>query len=410
MHARRAYFGLAFSLLVVAVGVMSAKRLDAGPERFTIACTCPSGPQSGSVVIPITITMNSDGPDYIDLTYTAVDGGGNPVSCAPAGNRLYVAKGSPANDNVTVTYSTSGTVNFEATGQGEVYGYDVDGCSCNGIVFGARIMKASKPAGKGAPKSAPNAAKGKKPARNVKAATYAPVAIPASPDTPYSVWVVPIAMQLTSGPNDNVTATYLAQDQNGNKLQCVPNSDSFTLQSGVTPANLPAAFNLPGILIRHVAVRSTAAISSLNFTLTGRGLAALGGTPNTGTWTFSTIATGSSLAPVTPANASGSGSGNLSAGYLPIHKLKEHIIEVDVAPAAGDLVTIRFSAIDAGGQEFRCRPQSVRVAATKPVYVVVNCDASDSSSGIAAPIQFLAHSHSEKNGDLADVPYPIASP
>jgi hypothetical protein len=65
---------------------MYAKRLDAGPERFTIACTCPSGQQSGSVVVPITITMNSGGPDDIDLTYSAVDGNGNPVSCAPAGS------------------------------------------------------------------------------------------------------------------------------------------------------------------------------------------------------------------------------------------------------------------------------------------------------------------------------------
>lgn len=394
MHARRAYLGLAFSVFVLAVGVMAARRLDAGAERFTIACTCPTGQQSGSVVIPITITMNSDGPDYIDLTYTAVDGSGNPVSCAPAGNRLYVAKGSPANDSVTVSYSSTGTVNFEATGQGEVYGYDVDGCSCNGIQFGAFNVK---------PQPVPAA-----PAVSTVTINAA------SADTAYSVVVVPIAMQLTSLPNDNVTATYSALDQNANKLQCVPNSDSFQMQAGLTPANLPNlpnGFILPGILIRHVAVRSTAAISSLNFTLTGRGLVPLlGGTPNTGTWNFQNITAGSFQVPVTPANANGSGSGNLSAGYLPIHKLREHIIKVDVAPAAGDLVTIRFSAIDAGGQEFRCRPQSVRVAATKTVCVIVNCDASDSSGGIAAPIQFLAHSHSNISGGLNDATYPIASP
>jgi len=390
---------------------MYAKRLDAGAERFTIACTCPTGQQTGSAVIPITITMNSDGPDYIDLTYSAVDVNGNPVSCAPAGNRLYVAKGSPANDNVTVTYS-GGTVNFEATGQGEVYGYDVDGCSCNGISFAADKMKASKPAAAGAPKTAAKAAKGEKPTPNVKAAAYQPVTI--SADTPYWVSVVPIALQLTAaGPIDNVTTTYSAKDQNGTPLRCVPAGESFALQP-------PQPMMPLGTLVRHVAVRSTTATTSLTFTLTAQGSAPLkpGPTANTGTWTFSGITSASGAqAPAAPAN--GSGTGNLAAGYNQIYQLKEHIIKVVVTPNAGDLVTVGFFATDHGGQELRCRPRSVRAAATTPVYVNVNCD-SDSptvvagqvASGIAAPIQFLAYPRSESSipKDLAKVQYQIAAP
>src|SRR5579862_3814570 len=130
MRPSRAYSRLVVPFVAFGAVALGTGTLSAGPERITVSCGLSSEYDGDATtgVVPITVTMNSGQPDYIDMTYTATDSNGNPVPCSPSTNRLYVAKGNPATDNVSVCYAGTDNVTFTAYGIGEAYGADDDSC------------------------------------------------------------------------------------------------------------------------------------------------------------------------------------------------------------------------------------------------------------------------------------------
>ena len=336
--------------------VFVARRLYAGPERIAISCACASL-QCGSMVIPVTVAMASDGPDYVDMVYNATDVNGNPVACSPSSNRLYVAKGTPVTDNVSIT-CTSNT-NFSATGTGETGGdTGAGGCTIAcaggcGVGVAATVVHPTAPAG-AAPASTT-------------------INFNQNPTTNY-VWVMPIEIQLPppsgAGANpikDQVQMSYSATSSSsdgstGNVCTCVPATELVNLYSGALPGAdvYPYSGDLHGVLMRHIAIRSPKkSITALSLNVNATGLQ--NGVVGSGQWSFMPSSATGGVGP-TPQNGGG---GVLQVGYNPntaanskrtLVQFVEHVVQVNPSLAANDVLRMKFFATDSAGQTLDCQP------------------------------------------------------
>jgi hypothetical protein len=334
-----------------------ARRLYAGPERIAISCGT-SNFVCGPVVVPVTVSMASDGPDYVDMTYTATDGSGNPVSCSPSSNRLYVSKGSPVTDNVSVACTTN--TNFSVLGTGETGG-DTGACGftivCTGCGPDAKPMSL-KPAAK----------------TKTATATTSTTSVVFAGDTKNWVWVVPLEIQLLAS-NDQVQLTYTATatTKNGTAevpittpITCVPAAEMVNLDSRVAPYVDVQSTQANGLLMRHVAVRAQSEMATLTLNVNAQGLK----TP-LAQWSLIMPHASTSLPPG-PQNAGPAiGTGNLSIGANPntgprtglpngsprsMIKFVEHVVQLNLSLAPTDSLFLKFQAQDSNSQALHCYP------------------------------------------------------
>jgi hypothetical protein len=354
MSRLRAYLVLVTGAFSLASPLFFARAAYAGPERITVSCgtTSEYDSQTNTVVVPITVTMNSNGPDYIDMTYTANDNAGNPVSCDPSSNRLYVAKNAPGTDSVSVTYSGTNTpVSFNAYGQGEVNGYDSDGCQLY-LYYSAPLP--GTPLTPHAPASGTST-------------------VVAGNAHPVSNYIVPMTIKLSSG-GDRITLNYSATDTNNatNYVPCMPASESVIVTG--TGAGVSVTHN---VAIKYMDQPTTA---SLSFKVIAAGLTGANGVNPANAGSFS-------MAFPTTASTN-STTGLLTLSCAPTLSTKEYMVPVNITPVSGDLLVIRYTAVDVNNQELHCRLQRTTSAAVRTDYILVNCD---KATGL---VTFTAHVHS----------------
>jgi hypothetical protein len=104
-----------------------------GVEVLSVACgpASPNGHLCSSV--PVKVSMLSGSPDYVDITYSAVDSNGVSLPCSPPSDfHEQVSRTHPFTDNIQVTATTNTVfpVQFTAYATGESAGGDNESGSC----------------------------------------------------------------------------------------------------------------------------------------------------------------------------------------------------------------------------------------------------------------------------------------
>jgi hypothetical protein len=291
------------SALTLGIAILNAKAAYAGPERISLGLSGYSVYVSGSQdLVPVNVKLANGSPDYIDMTYSAQDVNGNPVSCTPASNRFYMTKSTPTiTDNVIVNAGAV-PVLFMALAQGECVGADGEGSTqyLGGFSFGTPAVTVGT-------------------AVQLHKAHY----------------IVPVTASLSSGTN-TVRLKYSAVDSTtgtAQPVECRPIHDDFNLMQGA---------NAGRNVLCLVGNTQSAAVFPVVFTVKNAA---------------DTTIVQYSILQTTPGSAQSGTIGTLTVTAGPsVQVVSQWSVPITMTPTFTGRVKLCYSAYDPSGNSYPCNP------------------------------------------------------